>query len=246
MSLISRHEGRYRLQCPICGSSWNGSDYLDTVFDDDRRLWLANMITHYRHEHREWDKQWRYIERNCRDGEYERQKRIINEQAKRQILRKCKWFLVDHGFTPADFGAMQGTTKQTRELAESTLSGAMTGINVRDPFATLLASGRKQVETRRYKPPQHLVGNRVAIIQTGLGSAMIVGYAHLDSYYQYESKDHWHADSDRHRVPPGNEFDWVDDSPRFAWEMSNATMLDNPIHPPAKRGRLYVKNCTIN
>ena len=44
--------------CPICHSRVNKSDYLNEIFGDEPQVeWLANLITHYRHDHiTSWDK----------------------------------------------------------------------------------------------------------------------------------------------------------------------------------------------
>lgn len=121
----------------------------------------------------------------------------------------------------------------------------MTGLNVREPFATLLASGLKTVETRRYKPPSHLIGQRIAIIQTGVEASSIIGHAVLTDWQQYGSKQQWDDDRNNHLVAPGSDFDWTDDSARYAWKMERAVMLKEPVQPPAKRGRIYAKNCKV-
>ena len=77
------------ITCPICGDKFDCSEYLNTVFKDERILWLANMVTHYRHDHRVWDRSHGYISRRYGQETYEQQKQVINEQAKRQIIRKC-------------------------------------------------------------------------------------------------------------------------------------------------------------
>ena len=121
----------------------------------------------------------------------------------------------------------------------------MIGINVQEPYATLLASGQKTIETRRYKPPAKLIGQRIAIIKTNAGVAQIIGHARVDSFYQYKSKDQWTGDAGQHCVTPGSKFDWNDDSPRFAWKISKPVLLREPVAAPKRRGRIYAKDCTI-
>lgn len=103
--------------CPICEHRFNTSEYLAEVFaDDPRTQWLANMVTHYRHEHRAWDRNLDNL-RCYGESTYERQKAIVNEQAKRQIIRKASDFLIAHGVGVEHFRALKGTTEQTIELA---------------------------------------------------------------------------------------------------------------------------------
>lgn len=111
--------------CPMCDEYFSDSEYLRTVFEDEKQLWLANMVTHYRHNHiTSWNKCWGYgggRYRNKWFGNYDNEKREVNERAKRQILRKCKSYLNANGFTSADFDALKSTDYKTMELAEKLL-----------------------------------------------------------------------------------------------------------------------------
>lgn len=83
--------------CPLCKDFVDGSVYLLTeAFPDDYyAYWIANLVKHYRHEHiRYYDltlSNPRYARKNMewrRLGEsYEEFKKIVNNRAKRQIMR---------------------------------------------------------------------------------------------------------------------------------------------------------------
>ena len=113
--------------CPICKQYFSTSDYLNDIFkNDERARWLANMVMHYRHDHQtSWDKQFgRYGDLYCQripNYDYEEQKKLYNERAKRQIIRKATDFLNDEGFTPEDFLKLQNTTEETMKLARKKL-----------------------------------------------------------------------------------------------------------------------------
>ena len=93
------------------------SKYLSTVFpNDEKALWLANMVTHYRHDHRAWDRQYSYVSARYGQEAYDRQKAVINEQAKRQIIRKCYKFLLGNSFTVKHFMKLKSDEK-TLQLA---------------------------------------------------------------------------------------------------------------------------------
>lgn len=112
--------------CPICGRYVKKSDYLAEVFKDNPKVeWLANLITHYRHTHiTSWNKCWEYGGHNYRRNwfkDYDEEKAIVNERAKRQIMRKSKDILLKHGITVEHFKTLQNTTDKTIELAEKLL-----------------------------------------------------------------------------------------------------------------------------
>ena len=98
-NLIYKNEldGSKRVYCPICNRWFEGSSYLFEEFkDDEKAIWLSNMVTHYRHTHiTSWNKCWGYGGRFYRSGwfgDYDTEKQKVNERAKRQIIRKAKDF----------------------------------------------------------------------------------------------------------------------------------------------------------
>jgi hypothetical protein len=123
--MIKRNKNSYVVYCPICKKYFQGSTYLITVFEKDKILWLANMITHYRHTHiTSWNKCWGYGGGYYRQnwfGDYDTEKQKVNERAKRQIIRKCTEYLKYYGFTTDDFLKLQNTTEETVNLANKVL-----------------------------------------------------------------------------------------------------------------------------
>lgn len=109
--------------CPLCKSRFEGSYYLRDTFPDDRRYWLAAMIMHYRHVHIVYYN--RGVSHQSRKGQYGEYKRLVNERAKRQLLRKCEIFLKKWGFTVSDFEGLEGTERKTLKLAVKVLGGTI-------------------------------------------------------------------------------------------------------------------------
>lgn len=112
--------------CPLCNNYFPESEYLRTVINNANTIWLANMVTHYRHKHIiSWNNHWNGTYKGSKYflyGEtYEKEKRKVNERAKRQILRKAETFLKEHGFSLKDFEQLQGNAPKTLALALKTL-----------------------------------------------------------------------------------------------------------------------------
>lgn len=127
-SLLMSHEAGYSVYCPLCDSCFDGSTYLKDVFDDVPTLWLANMVTHYRHNHiTSWNKMWGdhgfYYRQAAHydDMNYEDRKSEINERAKRQIVRKAAPYLRDNNVTIKTFEKLQGTTEATLQVVRKYL-----------------------------------------------------------------------------------------------------------------------------
>lgn len=121
--LIRKNSSCYQVFCPLCNDWFGGSQYLSTVFKDERSLWLANMVTHYRHSHiTSWNKMfgqygYRYQQAaHYYDEDYEDRKAEINERAKRQIARKSTEFLKDNNINIEVFRSLQGTSEKTIEV----------------------------------------------------------------------------------------------------------------------------------
>ena len=108
--------------CPICGKHFTPSAYLAKIFaDNPKALFIANLVTHYRHKHREsWDKCWGRYGGYYRRGwfrDYDEEKKKVNEQAKRQIIRKATTILIQLGVTSETFKCLQQTDEKTIALA---------------------------------------------------------------------------------------------------------------------------------
>lgn len=124
MSLPPLFDG-FGCYCPICKSLFPASEYLREAIEDEKARYVANMVTHYRHCHiSSWNKCWgrggsRY--RSGWFGDYDTQKALVNERAKRQIIRKCRDFLLLHKISSEHFAMLQGKDEKTFQLAVSQL-----------------------------------------------------------------------------------------------------------------------------
>ena len=83
------------------------------------------------------------------------------------------------------------------------------GIFVNDgsfPYARTIVEGLKTIETRNRNMLRNLVGERVAIIQTGRGPATIIGYATIEEAF-FCTREQFDDLRDQHLVPPGSRYD---------------------------------------
>lgn len=105
---------------PISGTYQPESEYLSTIFECQKTKWFANMVTRYRHTHiKWWDRCWgrdggRY--QGNWFGDYEEEKAKVNEQAKRQIIRKCRDYLIHHKVPLEALESLQNTEEKTIQL----------------------------------------------------------------------------------------------------------------------------------
>lgn len=112
--------------CPICHNKVTSSDYLESIFKDNPKVnYLAHLITHYRHNHiQSWNRCWGLYGGRYRQnwfGDYDEEKRKVNERAKRQLIRKGHKIFIACGITPNDFLSLQNTDEKTMYLANKML-----------------------------------------------------------------------------------------------------------------------------
>lgn len=128
----------------------------------------------------------------------------------------------------------------------------VSGLNVCWPWAELLVSGKKTIETRNYPLPLKHEGNPIAIIQTpgrngkkqGIKRASIVGFVVFEKSKKYESEDAWKADFKKHLVPPGDK-DYTFKNPKYGWVISSAKPFNLELPQTSRRGIVFATNITL-
>ena len=83
------------------------------------------------------------------------------------------------------------------------------GIFVNDSgirYAAAIVGGYKTIETRSRNMLSALVGSRVAIIQTGRGAPVVIGYATITAS-AFCPSDRFSDYFGQHLVPPGSRYD---------------------------------------
>ncbi len=115
--------------CPICKDVITRSEYLAGVFSDEPKLeYIANLVTHYRHAHiSSWNRMWGHYGRSYRSaakfGDYEAEKKKVNERAKRQLIRSCYPIFVLLDITAEMFTRLENTDRYTLQIANEFLNG---------------------------------------------------------------------------------------------------------------------------
>jgi hypothetical protein len=109
-------------KCPKCGKWIEGSVHLQLYITNVKKLAFATQITHYRHAHRCWDKNWgyngHYYRRASHFGDYHAEKKKINNQIKRALMTKHKDFYLENGFTAMDFRLQDDELKTIKKANE--------------------------------------------------------------------------------------------------------------------------------
>lgn len=113
--LLHKTDGWLGFYCPECEEYFSGSFYLETQFRyRPGALWLANFITHYRHNHTDWDKQKYKL--NGNKVSYKKGKSLMNEYIKQLLINKFPALLKENDILLSDFELLENTNNQTINL----------------------------------------------------------------------------------------------------------------------------------
>ena len=121
----------------------------------------------------------------------------------------------------------------------------VTGLNVREPYATLIALGKKTIETRSYRPSEKIINKRIAIVATGTNRALVVGSVIVCDCFQYQNELHFEEDVPQHLVTRHSVYRFDPSKPKFGWLLREAEWYMYPFEAPEKTGRIYRADCPI-
>lgn len=113
--------------CPLCDKYHEINPHLKKVISDEKVLWIANMTTHYRWRHTDWNNRWKdkaaeypYIYATKIYKKYKNKEAELN---KRKIVRKCFEFLRHHAIDASHFQRSGSKHPMTLRAAVNFLGG---------------------------------------------------------------------------------------------------------------------------
>ena len=137
-------------------------------------------------------------------------------------------------------------------MQDLTLPRNIPGLNVQSPWAEMIVSGRKTVETRFYPLPLHYVGESLAIIATpGRKSKQrshIVGIVIFDKSFLYADARAFYLDRHRHLITPETElFGWDSGcgKNKWGWPVIAASTYQQEMPRNFKKGILFTRRVLL-
>lgn len=116
-SVLEKKEKNGFDKCPLCGNVFFFSEFLETAIENNKTRLVANLITHYRHEHQSsWNRSCHYVSFKYGEIAYENSKIEHNNRAKRQIIRKAKDWLVANEINRDDLLELKDNDHKTINL----------------------------------------------------------------------------------------------------------------------------------
>lgn len=128
---------------------------------------------------------------------------------------------------------------------------SLPGINIQTPWAELLVTGKKQIETRNYKLPERYSGKPLVVIETPGKSkkfdARIIGIIIFSGSKKYHNFDAWRSDYSLHLVSDNDPtYCFNSKKAKYGWIVSKAVFFDTFPKAPRKRGIVYATQCLLN
>lgn len=128
-------------------------------------------------------------------------------------------------------------------------SRVLPGLNVQHPWAELLISGKKTVETRTYPIPEKYCEREIYVVETGGDdssvSAKVVGIIRFGRSFRYQSEKEFYRDSVRHLVDQNSKFAWDSEKDKWGWPVLSVTRLKTPMPAPKGRGIVWSSRLSI-
>jgi len=113
------------------------------------------------------------------------------------------------------------------------MAGRFLGINVRstigEPFADLIVDGFKTIETRESDSLHPYVGERIAIVRTGMGKAFAIGAVTITGFGWTNSESIFNTYKDMHMVEKGSPFYIKQSIGKYMYFLENAVRYKTPV-----------------
>lgn len=109
---------------------------------------------------------------------------------------------------------------------------AKMGININDKiqdFTGQILRGEKTIETRNTNSLKPYIGQKVGIIRTGKGKALLVGFCTLGEPKLYHNEKDFRKDEDKHLVEKGSKYDIQKDGIKYGYPIYDVVELKEPI-----------------
>jgi predicted transcriptional regulator len=106
------------------------------------------------------------------------------------------------------------------------------GININDKiqdFTGQILKGEKTIETRNKNTLKSYIGQRVGIIRTGKGKAVLVGFCTIGIPKVYKNEEEFRKDENKHLVKKGNKYDIPTNGIKFGYPLHNVVKIKEPL-----------------
>lgn len=172
--------------------------------------------------------------------------RDMNPERQDNVIRTRRLDAVN-AVRSTDMPRMPLSQSAYRDIQRNLEPGDIGGFNVRSedgaPYADLIVSGEKTIETRNGKSLDSLIGKRMKVIRTtGVGSeARVVGEVTVGPRKFYATKQEFDADLDKHFVTDDSRFAFPETG-KYGYEMIDPVQYKEPYALTVRKGIVSTSN----
>ena len=172
--------------------------------------------------------------------------RDMNPERQDNVIRTRRLDAVND-VRSTDMPRMPMSQSAYRDIQRNLEPGDIGGFNVRNedgaPYADLIVSGEKTIETRPGKSLDTLIGKRMKVIRTtGVGSeARVVGEVTVGPRKFYATKQEFDADLDKHFVTDDSRFAFPETG-KYGYEMIDPVKYQKPYPLTVNKGVVSTRN----
>lgn len=119
------------------------------------------------------------------------------------------------------------------------------GLNIQEPWCSMLLSGEKIIETRGYDCPEGRRGvfiGAVATQRTMAPKSALIGLIRITGTKRYSSEVEFSKDENRHRVTHDSIYWFKDGIEKWGWEIEVVAVMKTPIVVNNRRGIVWTQN----
>jgi hypothetical protein len=129
------------------------------------------------------------------------------------------------------------------------VKSTLPGVNIQHPISTLIAEGKKTVETRTYPMPESYVGQKILIIETpgpgGKFKSRAIAIAIFGPSFKYKSKAEFYSDFEKHKVSKDSKWAWKD-KPKWGWPILEIVPIKEPFSINGKKGMRFTRSISVS
>lgn len=119
------------------------------------------------------------------------------------------------------------------------------GLNVQEPWCTLIAEQKKSIETRTYPCPKSKINIPIALIATNRSEgqkAAVSCVVKITDSFVYTNLQNFRADQILHCVEAGSSFDFQDNKIKWAWKIQILARFNQQSILVPRKGIVWAKN----
>ena len=141
--------------------------------------------------------------------------------------------------------ALLCSEKNFRQFLEDNSIRELPGLNVQEPWCSLISCQKKTIETRTYPCPESKLDIPIALIATQRGNGLpsaISCIVKIVRSFKYDSQKTFSRDRNLHLVEHGSLFDWNSPRGKWGWKLEVLARFETPFLTVKRKGIVWARD----